>query len=486
MNRQCAEPYRAKSTPSIGRAILQRKCACGQHTGGRGCEGCRKKKQGLQRHEASGTEPAGVPAIVHEVLHSPGKPLDAGTRRFMEARFGRDFSTVRVHDDARAAASARAVNALAYAVGDSLVFGERQYSPASRKGRELLAHELTHVVQQTNAPRAAAERLTIGTVADRFEHEADAAARGIAGDESLGSSVDAGPLLIRRQPTGAQSLPAAPSYPGTPTPGTVEGRLTEEQVSDAGWLALGHALRSAGRDVGLLRGLYHRGEQAIAQEIARMRASGVPEGAIARRAAAMRTANALDVRRASGGILQKSAELLDRVRGNVARATYESLRAAGKTDAQIIESALRTNRFVNRVPSGLRWAGRGAWFVQAGISVYVVLSTPEKERARAATEEVGSFVGGLAGGAAVATLCLAAGLATGGIALIACGVLGAILGSAAGRAVSGAAYDHPQLLLGPVALPLVMPTLGMGAGGGFRGIMERDRQRMLETMRGGR
>ena len=95
-----------------------------------------------------GSTPSAVPPIVHEVLHSPGQPLDAATRAFMEPRFGHDFSRVQVHSDTKAAESAWAVNALAYTVGRNVVFGEGQYAPATTMGRKLLAHELTHVVQQ--------------------------------------------------------------------------------------------------------------------------------------------------------------------------------------------------------------------------------------------------------------------------------------------------------------------------------------------------
>ncbi|WP_326543217.1 eCIS core domain-containing protein [Pseudorhodoferax sp.] len=92
-----------------------------------------------------------APAIVHEVLRAPGRPLDPDTRGFMEPRFGQDFGRVRVHTDARAAASARTVNAKAYTVGHDLVFGAHQYAPDTRRGRELLAHELAHTVQQRGA-----------------------------------------------------------------------------------------------------------------------------------------------------------------------------------------------------------------------------------------------------------------------------------------------------------------------------------------------
>jgi hypothetical protein len=92
-----------------------------------------------------------MPPIVNEVLHSPGQPLDAGTRAFMEPRFGHDFSKVRIHTDTQAADSAHAVNALAYTVGNDVVFGSGQYQPATSNGRRLLGHELTHVVQQNKA-----------------------------------------------------------------------------------------------------------------------------------------------------------------------------------------------------------------------------------------------------------------------------------------------------------------------------------------------
>lgn len=107
----------------------------------------------VQRRAANGLGPTDVPPIVHEVLRSPGQPLDAKTRAFMEPRFGHDFSGVRVHTDAKAVGSARAVNALAYTVGRDVVFEAAQFSPgASDRGKRLLAHELTHVVQAQSSP----------------------------------------------------------------------------------------------------------------------------------------------------------------------------------------------------------------------------------------------------------------------------------------------------------------------------------------------
>ena len=89
-----------------------------------------------------------APEGVHEALRDPGEPLNASAREFFEPRFGADFSQVRIHDDTRAAATARDVNALAYAVGNHIVLGPEAGKSPSR----LLAHELAHVVQQNAAP----------------------------------------------------------------------------------------------------------------------------------------------------------------------------------------------------------------------------------------------------------------------------------------------------------------------------------------------
>jgi hypothetical protein len=89
-----------------------------------------------------------VPPIVHEVLSTSGWALDPPARIFMESRLGHDFSAVRVHSDATAALSARAVGAHAYTVGHHVVFDAGRYAPSTADGRRLLAHELTHTIQQ--------------------------------------------------------------------------------------------------------------------------------------------------------------------------------------------------------------------------------------------------------------------------------------------------------------------------------------------------
>jgi hypothetical protein len=90
-----------------------------------------------------------VPPIVHKALASPGQPLNPATRAFMEPRFGYDFSRVRVRSGSTAEQSAEEVSAHAYTVGHDIVFGAGQFAPETPDGRRLIAHELTHVVQQT-------------------------------------------------------------------------------------------------------------------------------------------------------------------------------------------------------------------------------------------------------------------------------------------------------------------------------------------------
>lgn len=104
------------------------------------------------------TQSADSLSSVQHVLASPGRPLDTSTREFFASRFGHDFGDVRIHDDATAAASARGVHALAYTVGKDVVFGAGQYSPGTEAGRHLLAHELTHVIQQGGRPEATIQR----------------------------------------------------------------------------------------------------------------------------------------------------------------------------------------------------------------------------------------------------------------------------------------------------------------------------------------
>lgn len=143
---------------------------------------------------------AGVaPPIVHQVLGEPGRPLDGSTRTFMESRFVHDFSGVRVHTDERATASARAVGARAYTVGEDLVFGSGEFAPHSSVGRRLLAHELAHVVQQGTTFAGAA--IEIAPVGDLAEQQAErAAAQVLSGFSPAVVELSSTPAALRRAP----------------------------------------------------------------------------------------------------------------------------------------------------------------------------------------------------------------------------------------------------------------------------------------------
>ena len=143
-------------------SLLQRRrqkdCACGGT-----CSKCRvgQFEPENDQHIEDGSDHSWsqpIPGIVGDVLNSAGEPLDAGTRAAMEPRFGHDFGKVRVHSDARAAESARSLHALAYTVGSNIVFGAGQYKSQTESGQHLLAHELTHVVQQRQSLQPTIQR----------------------------------------------------------------------------------------------------------------------------------------------------------------------------------------------------------------------------------------------------------------------------------------------------------------------------------------
>jgi outer membrane protein OmpA-like peptidoglycan-associated protein len=138
--RMAAPPVDAGAAPQVSRT----------------CADCEDEER-LQR-KPDGPAPGAAPAAVHQVLRAPGRPLDAATRAFFEPRFGHDFSAVRVHSDAPAAASARDMNARAYTVGRDIVFDAGRFAPGTHDGRQLLAHELTHVLQQRGRAGASVQR----------------------------------------------------------------------------------------------------------------------------------------------------------------------------------------------------------------------------------------------------------------------------------------------------------------------------------------
>lgn len=134
----------------------------------------------------------------------------------MESRFGYDFSRVRIHSGERAAESARAVNALAYTLGKNVVFGAGQYEPSSTKGQRLLAHELTHTIQQGGADAGGETALQgyAGAGGDSAEHEAERAAQAVISGRRVGSVSVAMPRIAREKkaPGTMDALPGHPNW----------------------------------------------------------------------------------------------------------------------------------------------------------------------------------------------------------------------------------------------------------------------------------
>jgi Domain of unknown function (DUF4157) len=178
-----SHPLPGQGLLSSQEGLLQSKCACGGTPGVDGeCAECRNTR--LQRSALHYAKPETVPPTVHETLSTPGQPLDEETRAFMEPRFGHDFSQVRVHADARAAESARALNARAYTVGRDVVFGEGAYAPSATPGAQLLAHELVHVVQQEHSG-GDRPSLKLGDSASSAERDAERVAGAVLGNGPL-------------------------------------------------------------------------------------------------------------------------------------------------------------------------------------------------------------------------------------------------------------------------------------------------------------
>lgn len=185
------------SKPPHAGLLLQRKCACGGSadsslTGK--CEVCKSER--LQTKLSMDTDTA--PASVERALASSGRPLEPVLRQDMEQRFGHDFSGVRVHSGSAAAQSARELNALAYTAGRDIVFDTGKFAPSTSDGRRLLAHELTHVVQQRGQRVATQMKLAVNTPGEAGEREADAAADAVIQGRSVPSITHGFPSIQRK------------------------------------------------------------------------------------------------------------------------------------------------------------------------------------------------------------------------------------------------------------------------------------------------
>lgn len=170
-----------------------------------------------RRDSASRAAPAIARARIggrRGTLLGPGRPLEPATRKDMEKSFGRGFGGIRVHDDAHAHGSARALGALAYSAGNDIVFAQGQYAPQTAAGRALIAHELAHSVQQSGVAMKAAGRLPIGANPG-LEAEADRAAVAVTSGRRVPALSTSGAPALHRA-TAAQG--ASGAQPPAPLP----------------------------------------------------------------------------------------------------------------------------------------------------------------------------------------------------------------------------------------------------------------------------
>lgn len=189
---------------------LQRTCDCG---GADGCAECEKnKKPGLQR-QADGVAPSGpdmAPPSVRSTIGGGGRSMPGALRGEMEERMGADFGDVRIHADSAASASARDVSARAYTVGSHVVFGAGMWRPETADGRHLLAHELTHVLQQRGAGAGTGSvqrsALPIAEGGSTLEREADRVADRVTRGAEIGP-VSSAAELVQRQGEDADGGP---------------------------------------------------------------------------------------------------------------------------------------------------------------------------------------------------------------------------------------------------------------------------------------
>jgi len=157
-----------------------------------------------------------VPPIVQNVLGLPGQAIDPATRAYMEPRFGHDFSHVRVHTDAKAAQSAQAINAQAYTVGANIVFNDGHYAPSTSQGRSLLAHELTHVIQQSGLSA------TAGMPGTNLDHSGEAEANAASTAVAQSAGVRVPPVTHRFAAPCVARQAMSREFPGFSQKGSVE------------------------------------------------------------------------------------------------------------------------------------------------------------------------------------------------------------------------------------------------------------------------
>ncbi len=190
--------------------MLQRQPEAEEEELQRQCADCEEEEE-LQRSEtSSGGGKATAPPIVNNVVSGGGDTMESGTRTFMENRFGTDFSSVRIHNDSRAHESAKSISAQAYTYGSHVVFAKGKYEPHTAGGQHLLAHELTHVVQQGKDVRRRAANDSDPNPAPVLPQT--------EGPEVIGPEAEAAPGSTPSPGLPTEDLPDAEVAAGTPAP----------------------------------------------------------------------------------------------------------------------------------------------------------------------------------------------------------------------------------------------------------------------------
>jgi hypothetical protein len=388
--------------------------------------------------------PASGPAsaLLQEALGNPGHPIGAVERSDFEARLGTDLGGVRVHDHPAAWELARAVGARAFALENQVVFAQGTYAPRTAAGRMLLAHELAHVVQSAaGAPPQLRRQPDPGGQHHLASHPMNPPkpAGTLEQLEQLG-------VLEPLKPMTLQELSRDPAFLAY-LKSIEEDRRREERAADEE-LDLGPLLPAGLQleEAAGLRAAYQEGARAIGETAQKMLDAGVKQAEVAEWATNARNALKQEIRTKGARIIKALAEARNmKVYGNPLGPSAEQLRAAGKSDAQIIEGAKRSNPSVSRWTGRLRVAGRILIALDIGIGLYNV-GTAGNEWPRVLMRETGRIGGGVGGAYAGAK---AFGLAfswTGpigaGIAAGVGGIGGALLGSWAGSKVGDFVADQ--------------------------------------------
>jgi len=168
---------------------------------------------------------------------SHGRPLEPALKSEFEARFRHDFASIRIHANAEAESAADRLGARAFTFGDDIVFGRGEFRPHAPDGRALLAHELTHALQQRGRAEAPTNEAPIGAPSGALEEEAAQAGRAVANDRRPVVSAGAAPAQIQRQPKPDAPAPVDPLSTQSPSKTMADPSYFENGVKSVSFYA---------------------------------------------------------------------------------------------------------------------------------------------------------------------------------------------------------------------------------------------------------